>query len=608
MLNIENTIIDPVDSTAKNVEKNLIKRLIHACVGEKLLPYTISENNLFIYLNNSNQTIIANDVKFYNLSKFKIIGEVFLKSENKSFVLENVRDFLSLIYQELIDSLDLDKWQNFIKEINNCLENDILVTKYMADFNVNLENDITKFNCNSLTEYVSKHYSTAQQLAFFESWASKGHPYHPCHKTKLGFSKDDYIKYSPEFHQDIHIPLAAVKKRIMHVESSESNFDYNHWFSTEYPEQWSEFQKKINSMQLIVDEYHPIFIHAWQYENIVKSLFHTLIENKQLILLRGLGIITKASLSFRTLMLKDNPKQAHIKIPVAVHSTSALRIINPASIENGPKLTKIFKQILNMQNTFSQYIKFAYDDHALRIIDNNIEATKHLAIIYRRNPVSLVSKNQIPIVVAALCQQSPINQLPLFIEIMHLAVGDTLVAAIQYFDKYCHIVLRAYLDLFLIYGIALEGHQQNTIAVFDKYDPVYMIARDFGALRIHAPTFQKQGFDFKPFPNSSIITDNISHVTSKFLDTVIQYHLGSIILLLADYYEVSENIFWKIIKNHIEKTFENLKDKVNPEYWHKTYEAILQDDWQTLGFLRMRLNTNHNNYIFAHTKNPLRDI
>ena len=75
---------------------------------------------------------------------------------------------------------------------------------------------------------------------------------------------------------------------------------------------------------------------------------------------------------------------------------------------------------------------------------------------------------------------------PLFIEIQQAATGEALTGAQAYFDDYCRIVIRAYFDLFLLYGIALEGHQQNTIAVFENDYPNYMIARDLGGLRIHA--------------------------------------------------------------------------------------------------------------------------
>ncbi|CAN5282024.1 rhizoferrin biosynthesis protein FslA [soil metagenome] len=608
MNQIENKIIKSTDIVSQEVETRLIKRLIHACIWEKLLPYYISESRLFVCLNSCNKTIIAHGVQFYSLGKFKINGKIFLRGNNTSTILKNINEFLSCIYLELIQDVELEKWQNFIKEINNCLENDILVTQHMVNFNANLTNNITKSKCSSLIEYISKHYTAEQQLIFFESWASKGHPYHPCHKMKLGFCTNDFMRFSPEFSQNIHLLIAAVEKSIMHVESEESIFDYNNWFSKQYPKQWHLFNEKLATAKLLISEYYPIFIHPWQHENILIKLFPSIIENKKLIFFKDINITVKATLSFRTLMVNDNCKQPQIKLPVAVRSTQAIRLISHASVENGPKISKILKQILETKNSFSQYIKFAYESCALHMNEDSIVA-KNLAIIYRDNPANMLDKNQILVVVAALYEKSILTKLPLFVEIMQLAVGETLNAAIEYFNDYCRVVIRAHLDIFLIYGIALEGHQQNTIAVFENYFPVYMISRDLSGLRIDAPTLQKKGFNLKQYPNSATIISENFQATNRFLHTVLQYHLGEIVLLLAEHYKASENLFWKSVKNNILISFEELKCEVELERWQQEYKAILQDDWQIKGLLRMCLNANHyNDNVHVSVKNPLRDI
>ena len=53
----------------------------------------------------------------------------------------------------------------------------------------------------------------------------------------------------------------------------------------------------------------------------------------------------------------------------------------------------------------------------------------------------------------------------LFIEIMELSGCLTYHDALTYFLHYADLVLGSYLDLYLLYGIALEGHQQNTLAI-----------------------------------------------------------------------------------------------------------------------------------------------
>ena len=478
----------------------------------------------------------------------------------------------------------------------------------MKKFNRTLEEDITKLNCKSLIEYIDLYYSTGDQSIFFERWASRGHPFHPCHKTKLGFDSNDYFKYSPEFNQDINLFLAAIDKSLMHVESEQCGLDYSKWFADQFSAEWQNFRKELKAKNLEESTYYPIFIHPWQYKNMITSLFKNLIEKNQLILLNDTATTTKASLSFRTMIVKNDSTKPHIKIPVAIHSTSAMRTNSPSSVENGPRISTILRKILKTEKQLSVHLKLAYESCSLHFnhVDNDI--AKHLGIIYRKNPVDYLEKKQIPIVAAALYELSPVNQWPLFIELVSKAVGNTLANAMDYFDLYCQIVIHAYLDLFLVYGIALEGHQQNTIAVFDNYYPIFMIARDLSGSRIHLQTLRNKGFDFKPYPNSEIIVDHSLEVTNKFLHTVIHSHLGEIALLLAQYYQVDENIFWKIVKNNLIIRFQKLKNKTDPTRWQQEYKAIFDDNWQVKSLLSMRLDNLSKKYIYVTLENPLRDM
>lgn len=596
------------DEVTSATTRRLIKRLLQACISENLLPYTIEQDFLFIHLKESKKIIILTNIHCFKLAKWRIDGEAILLGHHQFYIITEIKDLLDLIQHEVLSKIKTDQWPIFIDEMDNCLNNDRLVNYYMEKFNHQLAEDIIQFNCNSLIEYIDLHYATAEQLIFFERWASRGHPYHPCHKTKLGFDSNDYLRYSPEFSQDIHLFLTAIDKSLMHVESEQGELDYCKWFADQFPTEWQNFRKKIKAQGLEETTYYPIFIHPWQYKNIIISLFKNLLKKNQLIRLDDTAMTTKASLSFRTMIVKNDSTKPHIKIPVAIHSTSAMRTNSPSSAENGPRLSTILREILKTEKQLNGHLKIAYESCSLHFNDVDHEVAKHLGIIYRKNPIDYLEKKQIPIVAAALYELSPIKQLPLFIELVNKAVGHTLANAVDYFDRYCQIVVHAYLDLFLVYGIALEGHQQNTIAVFENYHPIFMIARDLGGSRIHAQTLRNKGFDFKPYPNSEIIVNHSLEVTNKFLHTVIHSHLGEIILLLAQYYQTNENIFWKIIKNNLTIRFQKLKNNTDLGRWQQEYKAIFNDDWQVKSLLSMRLNNLSKKYIYVTLENPLRDI
>lgn len=590
---------------AYEIEKNQINRLLHACVREQLLPHALHEDMLIIPLKKNQKLLLANHVKTYLLGKVHIGGDVILVSDHESIRLKSVKHLLDLLKKEFEGVVNQEQWQQFMEEIGNSVTNEALSQPYLHRFNHELTVEMLKTKTKRLTDYIGL-LPLHLRLAFFERWAAKGHPYHPCHKTKLGFSRQAYLQYSPEFHQDIFLPMLAIAKSICHVESEE-DMDYLNWFTTHYPEQANAWQQQIQQAGLPVDDYYPLFVHPWQYKNVLTKLFSDLFEKKQLVFFSDITITTKASLSFRTMIVKDNDKSPHIKLPVAIRSTSAMRTISPASVENGPKISRVLREILSSKPEINHHIKLAYESCSLHVKNYQSDVAKHLAIIYRQNPVTLVQSNEMPIVLAALFEPSPLSGLPLFIEMIYETSGVTLEAAKSFFNSYCERVIKAYLDLFLIYGIALEGHQQNTIAVFLKNEINYFIARDLGGLRLHVDTLKDKGYSMVAYPNSATITDDRQEVVNKFLHSVIQYHLGELILLLSRHYQASEKEFWQIVKQQLMARFNNLKDQVHPTRWQQEFAAIFEQDWQIKGLMRMRLNDVYSNYIYLNLKNPLRD-
>lgn len=599
-------IIKKVQSLSNQVEKNLIKRLLNNSIHEALLPYSIKENMLMIPLKRSNKIIVASDITNHHLQNVTIHGEVSLISQGRIKIIKTLRHLLKLIHYELEELVEKSQWKKFVTEIENCYQNGVLVAKFVKNFNRKLIDRIKKTERKTLIDFISR-YSIDEQLMFFESWATKGHPYHPCHKTKLGFDKKSYLKFSPEFSQDIHLPVAAIAKSDINLSAEQNDFDYNKWFAERYPLVWQCYREKISDLKLSENSYCPIFIHPWQYENILTKLFSDMIEKRHLILFNDVLIKAKASLSFRTLITKDS-RQPHIKLPISVYSTSAMRTISPASVHNGPLFSRILKQILERENYFSGYIKFCYETCGFHVKHEQPEIAKCLGIIYRENPAHFINDKQIPIVIAALFEKSPVTQLPLFIEMMQPAIGNRLTGVIDYFNHYARMIMCTYFDLFLIYGIALEGHQQNTIAVFENNVPAFMIARDFGGIRIHLPTLKQMGFDFEPHAHSATVTHDAQEVTNKFLHSVIQCHLGEIALLLSQHFETSEDVFWKVIKDNLALRFQELKNKVEPSRWQRERNSIMENDWQVKGLMRMRLNDLYNKYIYVNLSNPLRAI
>lgn len=509
----------------------------------------------------------------------------------------NTSELLTQIKQTLNKTLDTQQWQQFTHEIENQIDNYTLCLWNQENRNKKMNTILKKAGYSSLCQWVAEQSTIQDKTLFFEQWVSKGHPYHPCNKTKLGLSPQETLQYSPEFGGETLVHVGAIHEKNVHIETMETKLPYSNWFFQIFP----EIQKKWHYSK----EYIPIPIHPWQATHKLQKYFKNLLNSNQLIISNDLGIPTRSTLSFRTVVPISYPQLPHIKLPVAVQTTSAIRTVSPASVENGPKISKILKKILQHENNFNQNIRVMYETAALHVKNFPDEKAKHLSAIFRENPNCYLNKNELGIVVSALFEESPVKQHPIFVELMMQADVTTLNKAKAYFKHYTTIVLSAYLDLYLLYGIALEGHQQNTIAVFKQGKPIAMIARDFGGLRLHLPTLVANGYDIRFYSASAIVDNKKEEVRNKLLHSTYQYHLGEWVKQLARFFKTSENDFWNIVKTATIERFHHLKNRVDQTTWKQEYEAILKKDWHWKALLRMRLENVSHDYIYVPIKNPL---
>ncbi|MDE5006983.1 ferric iron reductase, partial [Francisella tularensis subsp. holarctica] len=91
----------------------------------------------------------------------------------------------------------------------------------------------------------------------------------------------------------------------------------------------------------------------------------------------------------------------------------------------------------------------------------------------------------------------------------------------------------ACLDLYLLYGIALEAHQQNTLVVFKVNMPQKLLIRDLGGMRLHLPSFESSGFHFPKDTFSLTFTNSQSITRRKFIHACLQSNIGELVIKLS---------------------------------------------------------------------------
>ncbi len=463
-----NTFNLSINECISEVNKHSLKQLLLAFLREDILPYHYQNATVIFDLQQSNYFMYVTRVKLVSLLRFTHFDSLILKHKATSLkqTITDPLKLLDIVKNELESILNMDQWVKFCKEIANHLQNALLST--WKKYSVNTLTDRNKKNSHhALNDLLKSPQMTVNGSLQFEQSVFSGHPYHPCAKTKLGFTIEDTINYSPEFQSKVGIYIAAVQEKYVHIESMQQNINFTEWFTECYPVAWANWVEELKKNNLKVGDYIPFPVHPWQvyYFTFISPLFKNYIENKIIIIFDKAKIIASPTLSFRTLLPIEDINSPYIKLPVAVQATSIIRTLSPISTKNMPRISNVLKKILITENYFSSRLGLLSESYGLHLKELNIEEAKHFTAIFRENITKQLAANEVAIVVAAFFEKSSLSETNLFIEIMELSGCLTYQDALGYFLHYADLVLGSYLDLFLLYGIALEGHQQNTLAI-----------------------------------------------------------------------------------------------------------------------------------------------
>ncbi len=136
--------------------------------------------------------------------------------------------------------------------------------------------------------------------------------------------------------------------------------DFNHWFASSYPCAWLAWQESLTKKKLKIEEYVPFPVHPWQvyyFTFIEPNLLSRYIKAKTIVFLEDVKVTSSPTLSFRTLLPKNENNPAYIKLLVAVQATSAFRTLSAVSTLNVPKISLTLQAILEKEKLFFRTFK-----------------------------------------------------------------------------------------------------------------------------------------------------------------------------------------------------------------------------------------------------------
>ncbi len=372
----------------------------------------------------------------------------------------------------------------------------------------------------------------------WEQAVIEGHATHPCHKTRLGMTVDDARRWASEHHGRptlVHVrgPALQVHGAFFDLVGTDA--------VPVHPAQLPALRARFPEVEVT-----PSTRPAW------------------------------AQTSLRSVCPEG--LDVHLKLALAVQTTSALRTISPQSVANGPVLSALFAALAPPGLHVIEELASAGAAHP------DPDVAKHLACIVRADPERTFPGDRF-VVCAALVERDDTG-----VPLARRVFGDA--APVVAFEDYTARLLDAVVPPMRDHGVALEAHGQNTLARYRGGVLVGFAVRDFGGVRLHRPTLLSSGHALALAPNSAPDASDLAEVWGKLHHCVIQHHLSELIRTLG-----LGAAGWRIVRRHVDRLLAGTPAHgfwTAPTAPHKC-------------LLRMRLEGRYRDYVYRPAPNPLFD-
>ena len=576
----------------KHADRNMQYRVVNALIKENIWTHstTIFKENHYITIE-FEQVLLNVHYKYESaLSRYEFDGPIiYMNHQHKESVdsLENLLDILVTDFHidipfhlksELIHSRDsfIEVYKEFDTRHEYLQRHD----KYI--------NDSERLNFFTWLEKLKKN-NDIDDVLYSESLIFEGHPTHPLTKTKLPLSMEEVRTYSPEFEKIINLKVMLIHNEYVNVTTI---LDHSQFILNEViPEYLDELHTFMNDRERLLKDYKVILVHPWQYEHTIRNKYKEWLQD-HILISTPFQVPSKATSSFRTMSLINHPY--HVKLPVNVQATSAVRTVSPETTIDGPKLSQALHRELNQ---YTQ-LDVALEPYGLFAKTDSDDA-RQLACIIREKP--FIKNDGILLVTGALVNKNVVdNEITVDSYLKWINDDINQHTIHQFMRNYTRQLVTPLLALIQDYGIALEAHMQNTLVHLGPKYQIQFIVRDLGGSRIDIKTLS-QKLKHIEVENKSLLADSIEEVIMKFQHAVVQNQLAELIFHFKKYEFIKEEELFNIIQEEIEVAINDTKPHAD------TLRKVLFGPTITVkALLKMRMKKKVKKYLNISLDNPIK--
>lgn len=525
-----------------NVEKRVVRQLLEAMLFERLIDYTEIKsfpNTIFI-LKGKERTYRC-EGKRTSFDRIRLQENSIVKHIDDRTTVEAVS--IEELVEEIVD--EPSEKGRLLTELKQ--------TILFSDWNER----------NSI-QPLSRRKSSYEEL---ESEILEGHPYHPCFKSRTGFTIADHENYSPETKAAFPLKWLAVRRN--NVQLSILDPEEEFWQRELGSLLWNLLLEQLRKKGGTFEDYTFMPIHPWQLNNL-KAELATYFAAEDLILLEASGDQYRATQSVRTLWNATNPDKANVKLAMNLVNTSSLRILQQEMVCSAPHLSKWLQQIIVSDDYLMNEARLiALAEYGGAIWQPN--AAKHLegqiGVIWRESLQQYLSEKE---------QAAPFTALLVVEKDGRPFIGEWIqqFGLENWLSRFLEVSVLPVWHLLIRHGIAVEAHAQNMILLHEDGWPSRVALRDFHeSLEYNRdfladaslePNFGEVHRAFQNAADDSYFwMSSVEALRELAMDTLFIFHLSELAHLLESYYEFPESDFWQLVGKQIALHLERYPDLMN---------------------------------------------
>jgi len=581
-----------------------------------------SGKNYKLYSLNEDECLVISVSRTYAFNRIEVDGEILFVTEKEVTPINHSVELLEIVRHKKEFQYESEKfaWEQLAKELINGSANLALSYAYWDQKKKELQKRASEFKITNVLDWVlfeKKLNSAFDSSLFFEQLSVEGHNLHPGTKTKIDMKAEDVFQYAPEFDGVATIQFVGIlKERAQWCVKDELEEDANKLLFKVYPELRNVVEQQFQLQGHRLEEYVIVPVHPWQLENAIPVVYKQELHDQTIVPIRSFHVPCGSTSSFRTVVPLGNQERMNYAIKVAVNSqmTSTVRTISANTTNNSTIVTRLIKSIMEKEQVLSKQFVPVYEVAGYNFKkENDKQKNRNLSAVLRENIELFTFNDEVAIVGSSLFSESPISEKTIVSELIDQYGKTTNIsirqAAYQFVSEYANIALPGFLTLLVKYGIGLEGHLQNSVMVFKNGQPVRMLFRDWGGLRIYKERLKNNNLHVELYAGSITETDDLKEVHNKLFYTVFQNHLGELILQVCKEFGLNERELWQEIHQICDQVFDKLKaDPKLTENVACDRESLYQMKVEHKALTKMRLDPTKKGYSYAIVPNPLHEF